>query len=185
MDDEANSGTTQRGELTPEGLLASLPEENPNPVLVGAADGSLLYVNPAAASVPELLTEDKEGIASKPLREALARALADRQFGEVNITLAGRIYSFELQPSEHASHVSMYGRDITARVETERSLRETRARFEAIALNSPAIMCLKDLEGRYIFANTKFEEVHGLIQDQILGSTVYDLFEKDIADPFQ
>lgn len=183
MSDGADSGKSKDGGLTPHDLLALLPEENPNPVMVAAADGSLLYVNPAAATVPGLLENDASAITSNPLREAVKRAAASRQSNEVNITVVERIFAFEIQPSAHAGHVSIYGRDITARVDTERSLRESRARFEAIALNSPAIMCLKDMDGRYIFANKKFEEVHGLSQDQILGATVYDLFDSEIADP--
>ncbi|MEM7429158.1 MAG: PAS domain S-box protein [Pseudomonadota bacterium] len=183
MDDRVEDSKAAEGDATPGELLALLPEENPNPVMIATPDAALLYVNPAARQVPHLLADDASAIASNPLVEAVARAAKDRKPAEVNTTIADRIFVFEVHPSSGASHLNIYGRDITVRVETERSLRESRARFEAIALNSPAIMCLKDMDGRYIFANKKFEEVHGLSQDQILGATVYDLFDKEIADP--
>ncbi len=182
MDDRVdNDGTADV--TTPQDLLALLPEENPNPVMIAAPSGALLYANPAALAVPSLLSDDASSIASNPLQEAVVRAGSRRELGEANITVGDRIFVFEVQPSSRAEHVNIYGRDITVRVTTERSLQESRARFEAIAQNSPAMMCLKDMDGRYIFANRKFEEVHGLTQDQLLGATVYDLFDREIADP--
>src|SRR5262249_29887290 len=49
-------------------------------------------------------------------------------------------------------------RDVTARKLAEKALRESEARFQAIMDNSPAMIILKDTQGRYLHFNRPFEE---------------------------
>jgi PAS domain S-box-containing protein len=49
--------------------------------------------------------------------------------------------------------------DITDRKRTEKALRESEARLKAIMDNSPAMIFLKDTQGRYLHFNRQFEKV--------------------------
>ncbi len=66
------------------------------------------------------------------------------------------------------------------RVRMEEILRESETRFRAIMDNSPALMFLKDLEGRYLQINRRFEEVFHIANRDIIGK-----MDKEIFPPMQ
>ncbi len=57
--------------------------------------------------------------------------------------------------------------------------------LQSILDNSTAVIQVKDLSGRYVRINRRFEEIFGLDRSQILGKTDHDLFPKEIADRFR
>jgi PAS domain S-box-containing protein len=67
------------------------------------------------------------------------------------------------------------------RKRTEDTLRETQRLIQAIFDNSPAVIHVQDLEGRFVLVNRKFEEVAGLRSQEILGKTSFDLFPLNAA----
>jgi PAS domain S-box-containing protein len=50
--------------------------------------------------------------------------------------------------------------------------------------NIPAVVYFRDLDGRYIRVNRKYEEVYQVTDESVRGKTVYDFFPKDRADDF-
>jgi PAS domain S-box-containing protein len=87
---------------------------------------------------------------------------------------------------EHGAVVYYEGfvEDITERKRAEQAQRESDGRLRAIADHSPAVICLKDLDGRYVFVNHRFEELHGIALDAAIGRTAHDLFPQGYADAF-
>ncbi len=67
------------------------------------------------------------------------------------------------------------------RKRTEDTLRETQRLIQAIFDNSPAVIHVQDLDGRFVLVNRKFEEVVGLRSQEILGKTSFDLFPVNAA----
>jgi PAS domain S-box-containing protein len=57
--------------------------------------------------------------------------------------------------------------------------------LQSILDNSTAVIQMKDLAGRYVRINRRFEAIFGLDRSQILGKTDHDLFPKEIADRFR
>ncbi len=55
-------------------------------------------------------------------------------------------------------------------------------RLQAILDNSPAVIFLKDLQGRYLLANRRCEELIGLTGANMAGLTDHDLFDPALAD---
>ncbi|MDP1767363.1 MAG: PAS domain S-box protein [Nitrospirota bacterium] len=68
---------------------------------------------------------------------------------------------------------------------TEEELRTSEARLAAILDNSPLVIFLKDLDGRYLFINRTFERRFDLSHDQIIGKTDDDLFSPEQATAFR
>jgi PAS domain S-box-containing protein len=58
-------------------------------------------------------------------------------------------------------------------------------RLQAILDNSPAVIFLKDLQGRHLLVNRRFEELFHITSEKALGRTDHDLFPAEIADRFQ
>lgn len=75
--------------------------------------------------------------------------------------------------------------DITERRKMESALRESEARLHSILDNSPAIIFVKDLEGRYLLANREHARLVGIDSAQIVGKTDYDCFPKESADSYR
>ena len=57
--------------------------------------------------------------------------------------------------------------------------------LQSILDNSTAVIQVKDLEGRYLRINRRFEEIFKLRRSEILGKTDHELFPKEIADRFR
>jgi PAS domain S-box-containing protein len=74
--------------------------------------------------------------------------------------------------------------DITERHRADEALRESEARLQAFTSHSPAVMFLKDREGRYTFVNAQFLQRFGLRRDQVLGRTDGQLFTRAQAAAF-
>ena len=71
--------------------------------------------------------------------------------------------------------------DITERKAVEEQHRLRAAQMQAILDNSPAIIHLKDAQGRYILTNRRFQQLFHLSAEEVLGKTPHDLFPRETA----
>ena len=76
-------------------------------------------------------------------------------------------------------------RDVTEQKRAEEELRESEARLQAILDNSPGMVFLKDVEGRYLHVNRQFERVFHMTREQVLGKTDEDIFGPEQAALFR
>lgn len=70
--------------------------------------------------------------------------------------------------------------DVTYRKAMEESLRLKQEKLQALLDNSPTLITIKDLEGRYVMTNSRHREAHGLTQET-MGRTVEELFPPEEA----
>src|SRR5207253_9630203 len=71
------------------------------------------------------------------------------------------------------------------RRKAEEALRESEKRLQAILDNSPAIIFLKDTEGRYLYVNAQFAKLTSLTSGQIMGKTDDEIFPPEQAAAFR
>ena len=74
--------------------------------------------------------------------------------------------------------------DITESRSAYEALRESEARLQAFTGHSPAVMFLKDREGRYRFVNEQFLQRVGLRRGQVIGRSDAELFPRSEASSF-
>lgn len=74
---------------------------------------------------------------------------------------------------------------IMDRKRTEDALHRSRQLLQEMADNTTAVIYVKDLDGRFLFVNRRFEEIFNLTNSQIIGRTNHDLFPREIADAFR
>ncbi|QKT03952.1 PAS domain-containing protein [Ectothiorhodospiraceae bacterium 2226] len=74
-------------------------------------------------------------------------------------------------PEGRVTAVAAIERDITERKQAEAALRVSEARLQAIIDNSPVVLFIKDLQGRYILANRSYLELFKTTADELLGLT--------------
>lgn len=65
---------------------------------------------------------------------------------------------------------------------TETALQESEARLQDIIDNASAIIYLKDLQGRYILINHRFQILFNVVRRDVLGKTDLEIFPEDLAN---
>ncbi|MCW9030978.1 MAG: PAS domain-containing protein, partial [Gammaproteobacteria bacterium] len=76
-------------------------------------------------------------------------------------------------------------RDITEEHRLQNDLTVNQKRLQSILDNSPAVIYIKDSEGRYQLINKQFEKLFNISMDKIAGLTDYDLFPQELADIYR
>jgi PAS domain S-box-containing protein len=63
--------------------------------------------------------------------------------------------------------------------------RKSHELLKAVTENTPAVIYVKDLEGRYLMINPRFAEIFRIDRDATIGKTDYDIFSNEVADAFR
>lgn len=79
---------------------------------------------------------------------------------------------------------SLLGR-VVERSLAEARLRASEKRFQDILDNCPASVYVKDLDGQYLFVNSRFEQWFNLNRQHVRGKTDFDLFPLHIAEDWR
>lgn len=74
--------------------------------------------------------------------------------------------------------------DVTKERRAEEQQRMSEARLQAILDNSPAVIYLKDRQGRYQVINRRYEALFHITREQAANKSDFDLFPREIADAF-
>jgi len=69
--------------------------------------------------------------------------------------------------------------------ELERQVKERTRRFTNILRHTPAVVYVKDREGRYAYVNPRFTELFGVRNAQVHGKTDFDVFPYEFAHAFR
>ncbi len=104
--------------------LAKFPSENPNPVLRIAADGKLLYTNPASESLVAEWGCQVGQIVPGHWQNIIADAFQEGTEQRTEIEHGGKIFSFVVTPVIDAGYANLYGRDITKRKKLEETQKQ-------------------------------------------------------------
>lgn len=75
--------------------------------------------------------------------------------------------------------------DLTARKVTEAALRDTEAQYRSLVESLPLNVFVKDLEGRFLFANQGFCHMAHRPLGELIGLTDFDIFEEHMAKSYR
>ncbi len=71
--------------------------------------------------------------------------------------------------------------DVTEKYRLRESAAKSKRLLQAIMDNSPAVIYVKDTQGRFLFINQKFEQLFNLHSSTIIDKSVFDIFPEEIA----
>ena len=73
-----------------------------------------------------------------------------------------------------------------SKFQAEEALRNSQQQLQAIIDGAPdTVVFLKDIDGRFITVNSRFEEMLGIARDDVRGKTDYDILTKERADHYR
>ncbi|MCX9084982.1 MAG: PAS domain S-box protein [Candidatus Methanoperedens sp.] len=78
-----------------------------------------------------------------------------------------------------------FGFDLVERKRIEEALIESQIRLQSVLDNSTTVFFIKDIEGRYMMINRRFEELFHVTRKTIIGKYDMDIFPLDFAERFQ
>jgi PAS domain S-box-containing protein len=89
--------------------------------------------------------------------------------------------------SEKGEPVRLYGVgiDITDRKRHDEKLLQSEKRFQGFMHHLPGLAWIKDLNGRYVFANDAAERTFGVAAGEIVGKSDAEIFSSEVAKQFR
>ena len=114
-------------------------------------------------------------MASSAMRRVM---LAETSLSELNANLERHVRERTLQ-LESANH--RLELEVGERERTQERLQESRRLLQAILDNSPTVIFVKDLNGRFLLVNRRFTEIHHVKEDEILGMSDFDILPAEVA----
>lgn len=126
--------------------LSRFPEENPDPILRILSDGTPAYANRSSKLLLSVLKSKPDAPLPEAWLERIRNALSDGRQHEFEETCGSTVYSLLMVPVTGKGYVSVYGRDVTKRMQAEGALRESESRFRQLSDSLPQLVwtCLPD-----------------------------------------
>ena len=143
----------------------------------------------AAASVPTaiLLMRLIPQALAIPSASSLRNEITERQRAEQEVRRMNE--ELEARVAERTAELEAMNirlrTEARQREEAEDASRQNRQLLETVVDNSPAVIYVKQVDGRYLLTNRRYEEIFHLGRGQMLGRTDFDLFEHAAADSFR
>ncbi len=92
------------------------------------------------------------------------------------------------EPDESLLEVmASVGTDLGRVIERQRAaqaIRESEQQLQSITDNTSTVIYIKDIQGRFLLINRRFEEIFKMSCEQVIGKTNQEIFPKELADQF-
>jgi PAS domain S-box-containing protein len=117
--------------------------------------------------------------------ERLQRTFAGERV-EFETNFNGRVFWTQQAPLlDSIGHAIIVTMDITDRKQAEDALRQSEERFARFMQHLPGLAWIKDVEGRYVYANAATEKAFNAPREKLYGSTDEEIFPPETAAQFK
>jgi PAS domain S-box-containing protein len=150
----------------------------------------------ADGAITESFGLAREMLEGHTVSEVFRGSQADKMVDRLNRNFAGETVSYETEHngrvywtqqaplSESIGQAIIVTLDITERKRAEEALRQSEERFAQFMEHLPGLAWIKDIQGRYIYANVAAEEAFNMPREKLYGKTDQDVFPPEVASQF-
>lgn len=138
-------------------------------------------MRPAHELLWQNLWDNFPGLAGTILEKEYRRAMAEQVPTKFEFQYAPLKGWFDVSVYPSRNGLSIYFKEITARKALEQSFHESQQLLQGIIDNTPAVIYVKDFEGRYILINRRYSELFHISPEAIAGKTDFDHLGNDVA----
>ncbi|RPJ25407.1 MAG: PAS domain S-box protein, partial [Chloroflexi bacterium] len=151
----------------------------------------------AEGPVTEAFGLSREMLEGHTVSEVFPDERGTRMEERLRRTFAGETISFETKHNgrvywtQQAPLLDSIGQaiiltvDITERKQAEEALQQSEERFVRFMQHLPALAWIKDVEGRYVYANATAEKAFSTPREKLYGRTDLEIFSPEIAAQFR
>ncbi len=151
--------------------------------------GSTLLVRPTDGWVATVLAKDSGGTAARRLLPAvvlLPFVIGGVLVAATRAQVLDAPFGFAVLAVATATGLAIVTLTLAARIASnEAEQRRSQRLIEAVIENSPAVIYVKDLAGRYLMVNQRYADIFHLERAAVIGRTDHAIFSKDTADAFR
>jgi PAS domain S-box-containing protein len=148
-------------------------------ILLSGTLGEELAVERVKAGATDYIIKQRIERLPSAVRRALAETGERRQRKQAEAALRALNLDLERRIAERTSELKTANDRLAAR---ERALVESEGRLQAILDNSPAVIYVKDVDGRYVFVNKQFESVIGRTRASVSGRRTTEVLPSRVAE---
>jgi PAS domain S-box-containing protein len=195
ISDEMNIAASQRNrDEIWQHIVRSLPEIclmlDDKGAIIQLVSGDLTPLHPepetmVGQSIKQLLGETAGSLCMQALSRTLNTGKTQSEIYQVEndgatVWLSCKTAQLRTTPGT-PQRVILSARDITEQKRANEILTENRDHLLGIINNLPAILHLKDPDGRYVMVNPQFEDIYNIREEMLLGKTDFEIFPDDLA----
>ena len=161
--------------------LSKYPAENPSPVFRVNQNGTILYSNPAAAS---LLVEWNLKLGERTpdhIKNLVFETLTSNKQIELEETFGDKTFLLLLVPTSKDGYINIYGIDISQRKKAEESLRKQASLIDL----SPDAIIEKKLDDTITFWSKGAQSLYGWTKEEAIGQKSRLLLKTKFPEQFQ
>ncbi|RMF94951.1 MAG: PAS domain S-box protein, partial [Candidatus Schekmanbacteria bacterium] len=184
-----------------EAHLQAIMDYSPSIIYLKDLEGRYILANKKFYDLPRF-KGNKEKLIGTKAKDHMPQDIAEEiEKAEIQVRTTGKVIRTEIPvrqtknekwllstkfPLRDASG-KIYGTctfidDISERKRFENIIQEREAQLRAVIDNSPALIFIKDVEGKYLMINSQYEKNFNIKQSEIVGKTDFELFSKETAE---
>ena len=165
--------------------MEQFPENNPNPMLSVAKDGTVLCSNEAGEP---LLREWDMKVGEKlpsGIGDFVQKVMSQNNPEKMEVKVGKKSILIVFHPLPNEERVYISGFDITDQKEVERKLRESENKYRNIVETSVEGIWIFSAVSETTYVNEKMAEMLGYNREEMIGSFIWDFAYEEDKDIFQ
>ena len=169
--------------------LASMPEENPNPIVEVDPQGRLTYANPAMIKLLDVFGFRDDGIPQvlpATLTHITKECLKTMEpLRGLTVVVEQCHVDWTFSPIQDKGLVRAYGLDITNHVKVRNTLTEFQSRYHLLVDSAHEGIISADLHGTIVSWNPAAEAIFGYQSSDIIGDSILKLLEEGYRELYR
>jgi len=133
-------------------------------------------------NIKDILSPPNVELSFKAMDEVDEKGISSGNIFQLDTPDGKKWFEFSTTKKKSTGTYLTLSRDITTRRVAKENLERTKAKLSAVISTIPDLIWVKDINGVYMMCNPAYEQFFDTVEENLIGKTDYDFFERDAAD---